>query len=178
MLPLQARLDLGANVMKGYSAFPKAPALLEPYPQIVCVMSRTLVGECLTKLQRSGRCILRYQPTRPRQTSKVLQFRNNIIYLISSLFFCWYQHLLVRDNLKEIICGHQIVGWGIYALKKWKRVKSADYCQCRKLSKLHETNWTNTARNSTNNKKHYKTKCRTSFKEKVNSRNCRIIPLL
>ena len=30
-----ARVDLGAMAMKGYSAFPKAPALLEPHHQIV-----------------------------------------------------------------------------------------------------------------------------------------------
>ena len=35
MLPLHARVDLGAMAMKGYSAFPKAPALLEPHHQIV-----------------------------------------------------------------------------------------------------------------------------------------------
>ena len=31
MLPLQARVDLGAMAMKRYSAFPKAQALLEPH---------------------------------------------------------------------------------------------------------------------------------------------------
>ena len=30
MLPRRARVDLGAMAIKGYSAFPKAPALLEP----------------------------------------------------------------------------------------------------------------------------------------------------
>ena len=35
MLPLRARVDLGTMAMKGYSAFPKAPALLEPHHQIV-----------------------------------------------------------------------------------------------------------------------------------------------
>ena len=35
MLPLRARVDQGAMAMKGYSAFPKAPALLEPHHQIV-----------------------------------------------------------------------------------------------------------------------------------------------
>ena len=31
VLPLRVRVDLGAMAMKGYSAFPKAPALLEPH---------------------------------------------------------------------------------------------------------------------------------------------------
>ena len=35
MLPLQARVDLGAMAMKGCSAFPKAPALLKPHHQII-----------------------------------------------------------------------------------------------------------------------------------------------
>ena len=35
MLPFRPRVDLGAIAMKGYSAFPKATALLEPNYQIV-----------------------------------------------------------------------------------------------------------------------------------------------
>ena len=35
MLQFQARVDQGAMAMKGFSAFPKAPALLEPHHQIV-----------------------------------------------------------------------------------------------------------------------------------------------
>ena len=35
VLPLRARVDLGAMAMKGYSALPNAPALLEFYHQIV-----------------------------------------------------------------------------------------------------------------------------------------------
>ena len=35
VLPLGARVDLGAMAMKGYSVFPKAPASLETHHQIV-----------------------------------------------------------------------------------------------------------------------------------------------
>ena len=35
MLPFRARVDLGVMAMKGYSAFPKFPASLEPHHQIV-----------------------------------------------------------------------------------------------------------------------------------------------
>ena len=35
VLPLRARVYLGTMTMKGYSAFPKAPALMEPHHQIV-----------------------------------------------------------------------------------------------------------------------------------------------
>ena len=45
MLPLWARVDLGAMAMKGYSTFPKAPALLEPHHQIVlCHIQNTRWG--------------------------------------------------------------------------------------------------------------------------------------
>ena len=37
MLPLQARVDLETMAMTGYSAFPKAPALLELYHQVFCL---------------------------------------------------------------------------------------------------------------------------------------------
>ena len=37
MLPLRARVDLGVITMKGYSAFPKIPALQEPIHQIVVI---------------------------------------------------------------------------------------------------------------------------------------------
>ena len=33
-LPLHVRVDLGAMPMKGYSAFPKVPALLKPHHQL------------------------------------------------------------------------------------------------------------------------------------------------
>ena len=35
VLPLRARVDLGAMAMKGYSEFPKFPASLEPHHHIV-----------------------------------------------------------------------------------------------------------------------------------------------
>ena len=43
MLPLRTIVDLGMMAMKGYSAFLKAPALLEAHHQIaLCHISRTL----------------------------------------------------------------------------------------------------------------------------------------
>ena len=44
VLPLWARVDLGAMAMKGYSTFPKAPALVEPCHQKIDVTSMTLGG--------------------------------------------------------------------------------------------------------------------------------------
>ena len=45
VLPLRARVDLGAMAMNGYSAFSKAPALLEPPHYVVsCHKQDTLWG--------------------------------------------------------------------------------------------------------------------------------------
>ena len=60
MLPLRGRRDPGAMATNAYAAFLKVPALLEPHPQIVSVISRTVVGE-VTLLQRYSRCILQTQ---------------------------------------------------------------------------------------------------------------------
>ena len=60
VLPLQARVDLGVMAIKGYSAFPKAPALLEPH--ILSYPGQSLGGG-LTPLQRSSWCILQTQLT-------------------------------------------------------------------------------------------------------------------
>ena len=43
VLPLQERTDLGEMAIKGYSVFPKLPALLEPHHQILLCHIRTLV---------------------------------------------------------------------------------------------------------------------------------------
>ena len=52
VLPLRARVDLGAMTMNGYSTFPKAPALFEPHNQIVyCHKQDTRwEQECYTSL--------------------------------------------------------------------------------------------------------------------------------
>ena len=48
-------LDLSVIAIKEYSAFPKAPALLEPYHQIVFDLSQTLVaGGVLPLCSRDG----------------------------------------------------------------------------------------------------------------------------
>ena len=45
MLPLWARVNLGAIAIKRYSAFPKAPDLLEPHYQIVLCHILDTFGE-------------------------------------------------------------------------------------------------------------------------------------
>ena len=64
MLPLRARVDQGAMVMKGYSAFPKAPALLEPHHQHCWNLTlRTLVGGGVLPLCRETVGVF-YNPSR------------------------------------------------------------------------------------------------------------------
>ena len=54
MLPLQARVDPGVMAMKEYSAFTKAPALLDPYHQAVyCHIQDTRWGGVLTFIRDS-----------------------------------------------------------------------------------------------------------------------------
>ena len=73
-------MDLEVITIKGYSAFPKAPALLEPDHQIVlCHIQNTCWGS-FTPLQRCSRCILPPQPTRPYFT---------FVYLIGFLLIRW-----------------------------------------------------------------------------------------
>ena len=64
MVPLWARVDLGMTLLKGYSTFPKDPALLEPHHQIGYVhILDTRWARGLTPLQRCSQCILQLQPT-------------------------------------------------------------------------------------------------------------------
>ena len=63
MLLLRVRLDLVAMAMKGYSAIPKAPALLEPRHQIVQCYIQNIRWGCITSLQRSNWFILQPQST-------------------------------------------------------------------------------------------------------------------
>ena len=65
MLPLRARVDIRAMTIKGYTAFPNAPALLGRHSQIVWsyIKDTHLGGSYLSA--RCSRCILQPQPTRP-----------------------------------------------------------------------------------------------------------------
>ena len=60
VLPRRNRVDLGAMTIKGYSAFPKTPALLEPHHQIA--YCHTLFGGVLP-LCRGAVCVF-YSPSR------------------------------------------------------------------------------------------------------------------
>ena len=57
-LPLRDRVDRGAMVMKRYSAFPKAPALLESHHQIMYCHIQDIHRRGLTPLQWCSQCSL------------------------------------------------------------------------------------------------------------------------
>ena len=69
VLPLRARVDRGAMAIKGYSAFPKAPALLEPPHEIFqCHIQDTSGERSLNRLQKCSLCILQPLLTGPLDT--------------------------------------------------------------------------------------------------------------
>ena len=93
MLPLQARVDLVAIAMKGYSAFPKTPALPELHHEIVLSYpwhSLRGGGGGLTLLQRCSRCILQ-----PQQ----IWLRSTWYHICSETF---WKHLLKIWTMKAV----------------------------------------------------------------------------
>ena len=78
VLPLRSRVDLGAMAMKGYSAFPKSPSLLEPLHQIVLCHILDTLWKNLSPMQRSSQCILLLQPSGP--------YLGRVIFLFSICF--------------------------------------------------------------------------------------------
>ena len=59
------RVDLGVMTIKGYSAFPSAPKLLEPHHQIVLYHNQDTRWGSLTPLEGCSQCIQQHQPTGP-----------------------------------------------------------------------------------------------------------------
>ena len=82
MLPLWARVDLGAMAMKEYFAFPKAPTFQEPHHQIVyCHIQNIRCGVGgLATLQRKSRCILQPQPTGQGKVEYSMEMNNALAF--------------------------------------------------------------------------------------------------
>ena len=83
VLPLRARVDLGAMSMKRYSTFLKVPVLLESHHQSVYCHIQDTCRARVIPLQRCSRCILQLQPTGPSTKKKILnycQYSLNLIY--------------------------------------------------------------------------------------------------
>ena len=78
-------------VMKGYSTFRKAPALLEPHHQIVyCHIQDTHCGGGGSyPLQRSSRCFLQPQPTGQRNKCVAEGKNFKLLFSAGIIFGCW-----------------------------------------------------------------------------------------
>ena len=88
----QARLDLGAMAMKGYSAFHKAPASLELHHQIVSCHYQGTHWRSLPYPQKCSRCILQPKPTGQNfESINLFQPVHNYlsIYLLFFFFFSY-----------------------------------------------------------------------------------------
>ena len=105
MLTLHARVDRGAMAMKGYSAFPNSPALLEPYFQIFNVIFRTFVGvgqrysQCFYSPQVTG-MIVNLGPRFNNVSTKFHYFEQKLIefVLIRVLIFYYDLKLVLSDS--------------------------------------------------------------------------------
>ena len=87
MLPFRA--DLGAMAMKGYSAFPKAPASLEPHHQIVsCHKQDTRWGGCTPLQMWAGVFYSPNQLGKPKKWSHIVSYLSGkwILFLIFNFF--------------------------------------------------------------------------------------------
>ena len=112
MQPLQARVDLGVMAMKSYSAFPKAPALLELYHLIVKCHIQGTCCEGFIHLPRCSWCILQPQPIGLRK----LNWKN--MHEIWSLD-------LMRKQVKSLAIFWYALVWGTHIIwakqfKSWK----------------------------------------------------------
>ena len=93
MLPIWARVDLGTKAVKGYSTFPRAPALLETHHQIV--LCHIYYAFCLNVVQGHEMvlCHIRtlivvmgaYSSAEKQSVYSIGCFRNCVLYLQSPL---------------------------------------------------------------------------------------------
>ena len=108
MLPLRARVDLGEMTMKGYSALPKATALLEPHHQIVVSYPGYSWGSYPSAEMQSVYsmasadwamfsliciCIYIYTSLRKNKTGHI-----RIINLFPSCYVFWYKSKTLKKN--------------------------------------------------------------------------------
>ena len=103
-------MNLGAMAMQGYSAFPKAPASLEPQYQIVlCHIQDPHWGS----LQRSSRCILQPQPSGSHLLCSCFLRKNVALGPTEYKYFFSRSIWLIDETLTDIIIPNQI-GAGSY----------------------------------------------------------------
>ena len=120
MLPLRVRVNLGAMAMKGYSAFPKALALLDLTIRLFSVICRTLIngGGGVLPLCRDSVDVLYSHPTTSQLGKKKDGSEVNVVVtlveveiffsLLFSFFHLLFIHLFIFDRTR-IKCHKQYV---------------------------------------------------------------------
>ena len=124
MLPLRARVYLGAMAINGYSAFPKTPALLEPHHQIVqCHIQDTRYGGGLTPLQRYSQCILQPQLTGQKKKKICIHQKACIGIILHSnqIFNILWKYLTVK--MKNSFFQAAVVSILLYGCTLWTLTK-------------------------------------------------------
>ena len=121
MLPLRARVDLGAMSIN------KIPALLEPHHQIFsCHMQNTRWGS-LTILQRCSWCILQPQLTGPKVVN---------VWINTDLRISKFYSFKLSDMFVKIIC-YQVFSskkrWYLSERKYFKRENEDSSAKCSRV---------------------------------------------
>ena len=102
MLPLRARVDLGAMAMKGYSAFPQGPGLLKPSHQIVYCHIWDNRYRSRTLLQRCNRRFLQPQMTGPFSEEKIWPEMAKPLEKITNNYYRISMSLLIKNRNDHI----------------------------------------------------------------------------
>ena len=110
MPPLWSRVDLGAVVVKGHSAFPKAPALLEPYHQIVkCHIQDTRWRVLPLRRHAAG---IFYSPSRRGQDrydfTEGDSINNGNVFFKKQFYFSEFFPINVYSALFEIVFSQKL----------------------------------------------------------------------
>ena len=136
MLPLRARVDLRAKVMKEYSTLPKAPTLLEPHHQNFYFLENKYIDTFVLKEGILGMpCCLEHTGVHFQLLKKVKENENDLTVL-------WLDFANTQGSIP-----YKIVGWGpkelpCSTISKWSHniiIQNSwwEYCQRRYLSLPH-----------------------------------------
>ena len=102
MLPLRVRVDLGAMAMKGYSTFPKTPALLESLIRVFSIISRTFVGRSYSSTEmQSMYSLARADWDEKRKTYIYIYV---FIYIYIYIYMCVCVCVCVRARVCVCVC--------------------------------------------------------------------------
>ena len=121
MLPLRLRVDVVAMAMKGYTAFPKAPALLEPHHQIVFVISRTFIGVVLSLCREAVGVFCSIPP--PSWLGKIILWLSVVFFFFHFVLFIYLRGWI--KNFSKFFCNILIIKCMILPMS-WSDVTGRD----------------------------------------------------